>query len=114
MRASELREYDVVYLTPGESWVVMSDARTEGAVAEFTARKKEGDGWGEDQNLRFPAAFQVGIVHAWRMVEAPCLLCKGTHLHRMDVAVASDPRGICGPCNARTTATVLVEHHRST
>lgn len=114
MRASELREYDVVYLTPGESWVVTSDAQTEGVVAEFTARKKEGDGWGEDQKLRFPAAFHVGIIHAWRVVEAPCVLCKETYEHRMDVAVAMNPRGICGPCNARTTAMVLVDHHRST
>lgn len=109
MRADELRTHDVIYLTTREDWVVTSDAQTEGAVAEFSARTKEGGAWSADLTFRFPAAFHVAVVHAWRTVESRCLLCKGTYPHRMDVAAASNPRGVCWSCDMRTTARVLAD-----
>lgn len=115
MKIRDLREYDIVYLTPGQEWAVTSDAEVEGMVASFRARwKKDSDFWGDEQELRLPADFMIGVAHAWRTVRVPCVLCKETYPHRMDVAVASDPRGLCGPCNARTSVAVLVDRQRST
>jgi hypothetical protein len=115
MKISELQEHDVVYLTPGQTWVITSGAEVEGVTASFQARQQKDDGsWLDDQEFRFPAEFQIGVAHAWRTVQAPCLLCKETYPHRMDIAVASDPRGICGPCNGCTTATALANRQCST
>lgn len=114
MKIRDLQHHDVVYLTPGQTWVVTSNAEVEGAVASFRARAFENGAWLEEEEFRFPADFMIGVAHAWRTVAVPCLICKGTYPHRMDVAVASNPRGLCGTCNARTTAARLAADQCST
>lgn len=51
---------------------------------------------------------EIEAVSMPRTVDVFCLLCKGTYPYGIDlVDGAANPRGVCGPCDARTTAEVL-------
>lgn len=111
LKASELQEYDVILLTPNRKLVVTTDVERIGPMATFAVRTRTPDdkGWEPDAGVCLPAEFLIDVEHAWRDIQVPCLLCRNTYPHHMDIAVASDARGICGPCNRQTTAKVLRE-----
>lgn len=116
LKACELQKHDVTMLTPGNVWAVTTDVEIVGPLATFRARmhNDEADSWHESVGLALPADFQVDIMHAWRTISVPCLICKERYPHRMDIAVVSEARGVCGPCDERTTRRVLTDRERST
>lgn len=116
LRASELQANDVLELETGRTWIVRSNPEVTGLMAMFhaTTKKADGQGYEPEAVISLPADLLLSVMHAWRTVEAPCLLCRDSYSHRMDIAVSSDPRGICGPCNRSTTINVLRESPRST
>ena len=59
-------------------------------------------------DLTMPAKGEVEAISMPRVVKVPCLLCKNTYDHNTDLTEqASNPRGVCGPCNTATTTAVL-------
>lgn len=116
LKASELGKHDVALLTPGTMWVVTTEVEVVGPLATFRARmyRGAGQGWEDAVGLALPANSVVDVEHAWRDVGVRCMLCQDLYPHRMDVAVASDPRGSCGACNVRTSMQVLTDRECST
>lgn len=67
---------------------------------------------GFPEPLSWPLGAPVILTHAPRTATPVCLLCKEPFPVECDLAREQLPtRGICGPCNARTSIAVIVENH---
>lgn len=65
------------------------------------------DGQGYGGTFSLPADSDIEVDWMIRTIDAPCMLCRDAYPHVADLAVSRGHRGICGPCDARTTAEVL-------
>lgn len=89
-----LPDYDVIGAEPAANdadriLVTMTDQRDYGGT------------------FGFDADHDIEVVRMQRTVQIHCMLCTNLYSHTTDLALASNPRGICGPCDTRTTAEVL-------
>lgn len=54
------------------------------------------------------AEAEIEAVSMPRTIQVFCLLCKGTYPYDVDLVDGpTNPRGVCGPCDLKTTAEVL-------
>lgn len=112
VKISTIRPGDTIALRqPGPHYTVRSTEE----VVEFPGliRLVLVSSNGSRISLGFPEDNEIWAVGQPRTVQVPCMLCKNTYPHDVDLTtgvLVADIRGICGLCNARTTATVLKEN----
>lgn len=79
-------------------------------IIGFTDTSDSGSG----ARVGFPADNDLNAVAMPRVVAVQCMLCKDEYPHDIDLTDGTTVHGgICGVCNARTTAQVLAEQAKT-